>query len=354
MNSTPSTHPASLKDTTAMAAQIQRLAELIHGNWTTLAIKAAIELGVFDALGQGRADVQTLSATLGVQADPLARLLQALVTLDLCAAEPDKHFVLTSMGGLLVDAAPGSLQPWARFWAGPTAELWGDLSESVRHGKSARQLRQGTVGFEHLEHDAQRAKGFNAAMSSISYWVARSFASSVDLASARRMVDVGGGHGELLAHALKSNARLQGTLFDLPHAAAGATVHLASHHLAVRVEVVSGDFFASVPGGADVYVLKSVLHNWADAPALKILRNCRAVMAPASRLFIVERMLPDAVAPAVADREMVRSDLNMMVALNARERTATRYQEMLGTAGFAFTAVTPLTMQYCAMEAHAV
>ena len=340
-------------NSTTSALQVQLLQELIHGNWTTLAIKAAIELGVFDTLGQGPADVRTLANRLGVQPDPLARLLQALVTLDLCAAEPDEHFLLTSMGGLLIDGAPGSLQPWARFWAGPTAELWRDLSESVVHGKSLRQIRQGTIGFEHLDNDAERAKDFNAAMTSISDWVARSFAATVDLTSAGRIVDVGGGHGELLVHALRSNTRLHGTLFDLPHAAANAPAYLASHGLADRVEIVGGDFFEGVPGGADVYVLKSVLHNWADEHGLKILRNCRAAMTPARRLFIVERMMPDAVASTAADREVVRSDLNMLVALNARERTATRYQDMLLAAGFEFTAVTPLTMQYSAMEARA-
>jgi len=87
-------------------------------------------------------------------------------------------------------------------------------------------------------------------------------------------------------------------VFDVADAVAGAHDTLAGAEVADRCRVEAGDFFESVPAGADGYVLKQILHDWDDEPAAVILRRCREAMEPDGRVLIVERMLPERVAPA--------------------------------------------------------
>ena len=91
------------------------------------------------------------------------------------------------------------------------------------------------------------------------------------------MVDVGGGEGALLAAVLRANPGLRGVVFDLPPVAEAAAAALAGQGgagqgLGARAEALGGDMFAAVPPGGDIYMLKSVLHDWADGPAGAVLR----------------------------------------------------------------------------------
>jgi hypothetical protein len=324
---------------------------LLHSSWITQAIKAALDLRVFDALFDTPQSAPDLALTLKCHPDALARLLQALATLELCATDASSRWTLTPLGDLLSTSAPGSLQPWAQFWCGPTTELWRELATSVRQGVGARQFLEGAENFDHLAGDSRRARQFNAAMTALTHWVARSFAERVELGAVRVLVDVGGGHGEMLVQALARHPALRGIVFDLPHATSGAPAYLTRHGVADRVQIVAGDFFVAVPAGADAYLLKSVLHNWTDDRCTAILRSCHTAMQGQGRLFVVERLLPRPATASVADREGVRSDLNMLVALGARERTADEYRGLLRSAGFEVTTVGALAMGIAVIEA---
>jgi ubiquinone/menaquinone biosynthesis C-methylase UbiE len=147
-------------------------------------------------------------------------------------------------------------------------------------------------------------------------------------------MDVGGGYGELLAQILAAYPTAQGVLFDMPHAISRARDHLAGRGLAERCEFLSGDFFASVPGGADLYVLKTVIHDWPDDRARDILRTCLRAMAPGARLLVIERLMPERLEPSAENRGLARVDLHMLVALGAQERTLAQMLELLNSAGF--------------------
>jgi hypothetical protein len=95
-----------------------------------------------------------------------------------------------------------------------------------------------------------------------------------DFSTLERIVDVGGGHGALLAGILAASPRAKGVLYDLPNVVAGADALRASQ-LAGRCEIVAGDFFESVPAGGEAYILSRIIHDWGDEAALKILGNCR-------------------------------------------------------------------------------
>ena len=337
-------------DTAALA---ERLSDLINSSWITQAIDAGIKLGVFEELNSGASDVRALATRLGCNADTLRRLLQALECLELCEGTSGGVFALTAMGRLLPVRSEGSLGPWASLWNGPLAQLWTDLPGAVRSGRSGRDLRGQLHVFAHLEGDRDKANAFNAAMASNSHWVAEAFARCAPLASTKCLVDVGGGYGVLLAAVLQRHAGLRGIVFDLPHAVEGAQAQLARLRDPRRANVVAGDFFECVPEG-DAHVLKSVLHDWDGDDCRRILHRCREATTRSGRIWIVERLVDGALGPTLRDRAWARSDLNMLVAHGACERTAGEYSELLRDCGFSPGAILPLAMGVSALEAAAI
>jgi hypothetical protein len=137
----------------------------------------------------------------------------------------------------------------------------------------------------------------------------------------------------------------------MAHAESGAASALQAAGVADRAEFVAGDFFAEVPAGADTYVLKSVLHDWPDDACTAILARCRSAMSASARLFVLERVTTLPLDAVAADRAWARSDLNMLVAHGACERTRDEYEALLVRAGFALAAVHPLAMGVSAIQA---
>jgi hypothetical protein len=207
-------------------------------------------------------------------------------------------------------------------------QLWGELPELVRTGKPAHERVLGMPLFAHLERDAAANDVFNRAMVSYSAQTAAAVVAAYDLSRVRTIVDVGGGVGHLLVAALGRHSEPRGVLFDLEHVVREAPGVLGP--VAERVDLVAGSFFDRVPEGGDRYVLMNVLHNWADADARAILAKCREAMPPASRLAIVEMMIPDNRPDYAAI-----FDLEMLVLFRGgRERTRAEFSTLLETAGF--------------------
>ena len=117
---------------------------------------------------------------------------------------------------------------------------------------------------------------FNTAMSGNSPAHARLVAAAYDFSKIDLVVDVGGGHGRLLATLLERYPRLRGILFDQPHVIEGARQTLDAAGVVDRCELIGGSFFEAVPSGGDAYVLSRVLHNWTDERAAALLAVPRA------------------------------------------------------------------------------
>jgi hypothetical protein len=144
-------------------------------------------------------------------------------------------------------------------------------------------------------------------------------------------VDVAGGHGLMLATILKANRRMRGILFDLPHVTAGATALLRSGGVADRCQIISGDFFASVPAGGDAYVMKHIIHDWDDERAAQILLSCHRAMRPGGKVLIVDAVIP----PGNGAHFGKLLDLEMLVLTSrGRERTRAEFRELLRRSGF--------------------
>jgi ubiquinone/menaquinone biosynthesis C-methylase UbiE len=314
------------------AALVNELLHLVNGSWVAQACYVVARLGIPDLLAAGPRTAEDLATATNTNAPALHRLLNGLGSVGICNLRDDGKFEMTRLGELLRKDVPSSMRAWTLHWGGESWNVWANLLHSVRTGQSARALITGTPGFAHLDRNPEAAAIFNQAMADLTRLTAIEVARVYDFSS-KRVVDVGGGYGELLAQILLAHPTARGVLFDMAHAIDKARDSLVARGLGERSEFLSGDFFASVPSGADVYVLKSVIHDWPDDRARVILQTCRRAMQAGARLLVVERLMPERLAPGAEAEALARSDLHMLVALGAQERTHAEMHALLISAG---------------------
>jgi hypothetical protein len=189
--------------------------------------------------------------------------------------------------------------------------------------------------FPYLAQHPEAAAAFNAGLAAAPEHEA--IATAYDFSTIRTLVDVGGGHGTLIAAVLRAHPTLQGILFDQPSVVAGAPALLEAAGVAQRCRVMGGDFFAAIPAGGDAYILSSIIHDWDDDRAVAILANCRRAMDNSGRLLVVEPVVP----PGNDFSLSKFSDLNMLAVTGGRERTEEEYRALYAAAGFRLTRVIP-------------
>ena len=328
-----------------------RLLGIVGASWMSQAAYVAAQLRIPDLLAEGPKTSAELADASGSHAPSLHRLLRALTTLDLCHQREDGAFELTPLGALLRSDVPGSVRSYALFWGGPHWPVWGHLLHSVQTGETARKHLSGTTDFQHLALDPSLAALFNQAMVELTQPIAQAVAKVYDFSGLPRIVDVGGGYGELLATILQANPAARGVLFDMAHAREAGQRHLAALGLADRCEVVTGSFFETVPGPADAILLKSIIHDWSDDKNRTILENCRQALAEGGRLLIIERLMPERLESSPANQAVVRSDLNMLVGPGGSERTETEFRALLASAGWRLNRVIPTATPFFIIEA---
>ena len=212
------------------------------------------------------------------------------------------------------------------------------LLDTVLHGGTAFERVHGEPFFDHLDRHPEQQAVFEASMAGRAEQEAGDVAAVYDFADARRLVDVGGGRGVLLATILSGAPDLHGVLLDREAVIPEARSYVESAGVAGRAECVPGDFFTAVPPGADVYVLSRILHDWDDPDAQRILTTCRNAMTTTSRLLVVEAILPERARDRPA---AIRMDLHMLLLLGARERTESEFRRLLAGCGFDVRRVLP-------------
>jgi hypothetical protein len=323
-------------------ALVERFQAMLMDSWRSQALCVAASLGLADFMAAGPMTSADLASATGANPAALHRLLRALVTIDVCREREDGRFELTGFGSLLRDDASSSQRAWTIWWGRHLWPVWEHLLYSVRTGESARKMLQGTEGFAHLARDPEAAAIFNRAGADQARLTAAAILRGYDFGGLKRIVDLGGGHGALLLAILQAHPGASGVLFDLPHAVEGARRAIDDSGLAARCELVSGDFFRSVPGEGDAYILKSVLHDWDRERSLQILQNCRQAMRQTARLLVIEPVVPEHFGTSAADQAIARSDLTMLIAHAAQERSEAAYRELLGTAGFSVARLLPV------------
>jgi hypothetical protein len=314
------------------------LRHLIMGFRVTQLIHVAAKLGIADHLRHGPRTPHQLAQAAGAEPRALHRLLRALASLDIFAETEAGAFELTPSAQLLRADVPGSLRGIALLYG--EEWLWnayGRTIQSVQTGHPAFERVHGQPFYDYLRHTPAAADQFHDAMSGFSVQESAAILAAYDFSGVATVVDVGGGHGALVAALLKNQPRLTGVVLDRPEAIAGAEHLLADAGVAARATCVAGDFFTEVPCGGDVYLLKSVLHNWDDGTVVSILHRCREAMSRNSRLLVIERVVPPGNGPS----EAKLFDINMLVMVGGQERTEAEYHMLFQVGGFELTRVIP-------------
>jgi O-methyltransferase domain/Dimerisation domain len=307
--------------------------ELLSAAWVAQGVYTSTKLGIIEALRTGPQSADAVAKAVGADPDAVYRLMRLLASRGVFTQQRNKRFALAPMGEALLLDAPDSVRGYVLFVGDPLHwEHWGQLSSSVRTGRCAIEELRGKPTFEWLEDVPELAAVFNDGMTSISKMETPVVVAAYDFTRFDTIVDIGGGHGLLLAEILRKSPNSKGILFDAESVVEGAPSVLEPAGVSERCTAVGGSFFESVPGG-DAYVLKHIIHDWDDEKSVQILGNVRAAMNPHATLLIVETVVPD------DDRDHLSKllDMEMLVAATGRERTEAEYAELLRRAGFRHT-----------------
>ncbi|WP_394830815.1 hypothetical protein LVJ94_30330 [Pendulispora rubella] len=305
------------------------LLELVAGVWLGPALYAVTSLGVADAIRNGSRHIEDIARTVGANSDALYRVMRALTASHVFEESAPRTFTNGSIGKLLESDTSGSMR--ALVLLPPQGGR--EMVHSVKTGESAFEHKHGMSLFDYLEKNPKSLKIHADAMNAMAGRFARAFLSAYDVAPFRTVVDVGGGQGAILREILQIHSRVRGILYDLPNAIAAATPKMHASGLAERCTCVPGNFFESVPAGGDLYLLSSVIHDWDDERAVRILKNCRSVLSDNQRLILLERIIPNEADERGGAASTMLLDLMLLVtSTGGRERTEDEFRALLARA----------------------
>jgi O-methyltransferase/methyltransferase family protein len=270
---------------------------LLLDYFSTLGFRAAlvgIRLGVFDALERGPRTAADVAEQLGTDPRGTESLLEALTSLQYLRRQADRYANRPTASRWLTRARDPDFVEATRFLEMAAFDLWGNLEEAVRSGRPARPF------YAWLEADPERSATFHA----WTRWTARALAAEVVRrvplpAGARRLIDVGGGHGRYAAAYCRSTAGLSAVVFDLPTALRSAQDLLDEPDLQGRMQLQPGDFLTDELGsGFDVALVINVVHGLSEDENRRLIGRVSAALNPGGRIVLLEQFAGRAPGPA--------------------------------------------------------
>ena len=326
----------------------ERMFKYIENLWAGRSIWIAAKIGLADHLADGPKTAEQLAAATNTHAPSLYRVLRALAGIEVIRETSAGKFELTPFGESLQTNVPGSLRATAIVELGDDHySAWENLLHAVRTGETAFDNKFGMPIWKFYETHEENQKNFDRCMVEMTGAIHQAILEAYDFAPFKHLTDIGGGHGALVAAVLNEYPDLRGTVFDQAHVAEGARKTFADAHLKQRTAAVGGDFFESVPGGADLYTMKFIIHDWDDARCIKILQNIRRGITPGGKLLIFDTVIPEGNTPHFGKL----FDLNMLVMTGGRERTEKEFAALLRQGGFHLARVVPTESVISIVEA---
>ncbi|HEV2315150.1 MAG TPA: methyltransferase [Candidatus Acidoferrales bacterium] len=333
----------------AQGAPPRELLQMADAFIVNRCLGAVAKLGVADSLALGAKSVAELAAELKVNESALCRVLRAAASAGVFEETGSRVFGNNRLSHFLRTDVPGSMR--ARFvfgWSEFTYAPFGEIVYSIETGQPARAKLYGEGPFEYLREHPEQARIFDDAMTAMSAAIGPAVAAAYDFGRWGSVMDVGGGNGILLASILKAHPKLRGVLADVPHVLERARERgFLSGELEARASMQSCDFFREIPSGCRAYVMKSVIHDWDDEKARKILSNCRRAVPKDGALLLVEFGLAEGNDPSPG--KIV--DVAMLVLTGGKERTTDEYRDLLAGAGFRLNRAVPMPTGMNVIEA---
>jgi SAM-dependent methyltransferase len=324
------------------------LYELFQNFWLLPSVYVAAKLDIATLLKNKPLTASEIADRLEVDTSNISRILRALSSQGIFKQTRDGRFALNEMSRGLLDE-PGSLRFMILHHLGPVNwNLMSNLEFAVRSGKDAFTDKYGKEIYDYLkDHPAEYAL-FDKSMSNLSDLGLAPILNVYDFSKFSLIVDIGGGEGFFLANILHHNHRCRGLLFDTAEALEKAPEMLIHHQVADRAEIVPGNFFNSIPGSGDLYILKNIIHNWDDEKSVELLKKIHQSIKPDSILLIIEMVVPIGNKPSLAKL----LDIQMMGTMpGGKERMAKEYSVLLEKSGFRLTRIIPTIAPISLIEA---
>ena len=324
---------------------------LLTGMWAMQAAASAARLGIPDIIGDGAKTPDEVAKAAGTHPGATRRLLRGLASLGVFSREDGERYRVTDVGRFLRSDTPGSLKD---MFIGESDTVhwrsWERLDDAVRTGDPRPKAVFGTPAFDYYGAHPEEGAQFGKAMENVSKFAATAVLGAYDFSGARTIMDVGGGNGSMTIAILERTPEVRGLVVDLPYIEGPARERIRAAGLESRMRFEPVNFFERVPQGADVQMLKFILHDWNDEESVQILKNCRAAIAPDGRLVAVEMVVPEQIQPDFVHV----MDLNMLVMTGGLERTAKEYETLFAKAGFRLSRVVPTESPFSVIEARPV
>ena len=323
------------------------MTRLIRAYRQSRCVAVAVELGLAERLAAGPRTATDLAAEAGAHAPSLRRLLRTLVAMGVVDDDGSGRYSITPLGEELRQDRLGPLS--RLFNAEHYWQSWMQLGHSIRTGERAFDFVHGMRNWDYYATHPAEGAIFDAAMSGITGPVSIAVAEAYDFSQFQVVADIGGGDGTLLIEILRRHPSVTGMLFDRPNVVARGRTTLDAVGLLDRCEIVGGSFLESVPPGASVYVMKSIIHDWEEPAVSAILERCRAAIGDSGApLLLVERVLSEKIGPEALDGLL--SDLDMLANPGGQERTDVEYGALLQRAGFKLERIIPTLTPFQIME----
>jgi hypothetical protein len=322
-----------------------RLLDILSEQWRCSAIEAVAYHNLASLIGDGEKTTKELAEEAGLKEEWVYRVLRFLSASDIFAERPGRIFRNTELSNCLREEVQDSLRAMAMLTGTERLKrIWADLSNTMRTGKPAMEVLYSEHVHEYFSKHPEEQALFSRGIGSFSRVVDNDIVQAyADFGSVKRLVDVGGGSGTLLATILTAYSHIQGVLFECPE-----VIELAAKSGETRFEFVSGDFFREV-STADTFILKQILHTWPDEQCIEILSKCVASgTGQGTRVLVCEQIITENKNGMGA---FVRGlDLLMGLQSNGRERTREEFQELFAKSGLHLARVIPTSSPFFILE----
>lgn len=323
-----------------------QIAQMLTGYWMSQMVYLAAKLDLAGLLKQGPRTADDLAAATKMHPGALYRTLRGLASLGVFAEQEGRKFVNTPASEALLDGVPGSQRAMAIMTGEEHYKAWGEFLYSVQTGKPGFDKVYGTRPFDYLSKHPEQGANFDAAMTSVHGRETPAMIAAYDFHGVGTLCDIGGGNGSLIIATLLKHPAIQGILYDLAPVIERSQKHVDAAGLTSRCRCLTGNFFKSVPPGADTYLMRHIIHDWNDEECVTILKNVRKVIPANGRLMVLESVIP----PGNDSMFGKLLDLNMLVIPGGMERTEAEYRALFAATGFRLSRIVPTTTEVSIIE----
>lgn len=306
-----------------------QMMQMITGFWTSCCIYNAAKLNVADLLHKDAMSCEQLAEATHTNASSLYRMMRALASVGIFSENENGQFSNTTLSETLRGDLPGSMKAMAIAQLGDHYPAWGNLLYSLKTGNTAFEKVEGMNVWKYYETHPEEGLNFMKAMTGSTNAAIQNVIPNYDFSSAKTIVDIGGGNGAFLMAVLDKAPQAKGIVFDEEYVVDETLKKIEEQGLSKKCSVSAGNFFEAVTAGADLYLMKHVLHDWNDEQSEQILMNCSKAMHENSKILVIEAVIPK----GNIGHPGKFMDINMMAMTGGKERTEAEYASLFANAG---------------------